>query len=756
MRIIFAQSTKSDIIKRMKIYSHFLSSVLAVGVVLLCIFTVKTGVDLRSLPEHLDFSDAQARKAQVLDRTLNILTVTYQNRWNLHDYRALHEMPEHLQQAFIFAEDKRFFTHSGVDWWARLHAMQQNLRAGRIVRGASTITEQSVRMLHPRPRTFWSRWLETIEAAQLEARFRKAEILEFYLNQIHYAQQRRGVAQAARHYFDRELDTLNLKEMLALAVLVRSPSRLDLRHGDKDLLTPLMILAQRMQEAGVLNAQEVEDLHDAPLELHSPRLAVQATHFVQHIYQQTEPLTDNKIVTTLDAVLQHRVQAILDQRLISLRHKGVRNGAVLVVDQSTREVLVWVNAGSLDADIPGSYIDAVTTPRQPGSTLKPLLYAQALDSGWTAATLIDDSPLAESVGTGLHSYRNYSRSFHGWLRLRDALGNSLNVPAVRTVQFVGVGEFLHTLHQLGVRSLNGHPDFYGDGLALGNGEVSLFELVQAYASLASGGQFQPLRWLLKQDNTPPQRVFSPESSAIIANILSDEEARRLEFGGGALLRFPVQTAVKTGTSNDYHDAWAVGFNHRYTIGVWLGHLDHQPMAQVSGSSGAALVLRSVFAEAMRHEESRPLPLPPHLVQLDICRDTGLPADEGCPSRIEWFIPGSEPTAISHCEASICPPTTEVGHSSTETQNLRLRHPSPGLQLAMDPRIPDEYEAFTLALNADIDTMDIDWLIDGEVVGRNQTARFDWPLHPGQHQAQARIWVSEAAHQDTPVVEFIVK
>ncbi len=722
---------------------------LSVALLLLALLAWKTWRDMRPFPPYLDFAQAQAYKVQILDRQQLPLTVTYQNYWNLHDYRGLHEIPAILQQAFIFAEDKRFFSHLGVDWQARWHALLQNLLARRIVRGASTITEQSVRMLHPRPRTFWSRWLETFEAIQLERRFSKGEILEFYLNQIHYARQLRGVAQAARHYFDRELDTLNLQEMLTLAVLVRSPSRLDLRSGDKDLSQPLEILAQRMQMAGFLQAQEVQVLHDARLELHSPELPVQATHFVQHIYQdhaQQPQATGSKLVTTLDAVLQGRAQAILDQRLESLRDKGVRNGAALIVDYQTREILAWVNAGQLDAAVPGSHIDAVTTLRQPGSTLKPFIYALALENGWTAATLIEDSPLSESVGVGLHSYRNYSRSYHGWLRLRDALGNSLNVPAVRTVQFVGVGRFLQTLHNLGMYSLDAHPDFYGDGLALGNGEISLLELVQAYASLAADGQFQPLRSLLHEDNPPPQRVFSSAVSAIIANILSDSDARRLEFGSGALLRFPVQTAVKTGTSNDYHDAWAVGFNHHYCIGVWLGNLDNEPMAQVSGSSGSALVLRSLFAEVSRFDDTRALPLPSNLVRLEICRDTGLPADKNCASRTEWFVPGTEPSATQ----------PHVVPNPATPDELRLRQPSPGLQMAMDPRIPDEYEAFTLALNTQFpDAEEVEWWVDGEIAGVNQSSTFVWNLEPGTHQVQARVYLPEGI-QETPAVEFVVK
>lgn len=713
--------------------------------------TALTYQALLPFPEQLTFEHLNARKIQIQDRAGQALTITYQNRWNLHDYRPLHEIPQKLQQFFVLAEDKRFYEHTGVDWLARLSAIVQNLKSRRIVRGASTITEQSVRMLHPRPRTFWSRWVETIEAMRLEMQFSKADILEFYLNQIDYVGQRRGVAQASQHYFDRDLDTLNDKEMMALAVLVRSPSRMDLRHGKKPIDGPIQRLGQRLIAEGKLDAADLARIMSEKLQLKERSLPVQATHFVNYLYQQQHEFgTRQHLTTTLDSVVQQQAQDILDSRLQALRERNVHNGAVLVVDHWNNEILAWVNSGDFFSDVPGSQIDAVITPRQPGSTLKPLLYATALEKGWTAATLIEDAPLAESVGTGLHSYQNYSRSYYGPLRLRDALGNSLNTPAVRTVQFVGTENFLRTLHQLGFNSLEQHPNFYGDGLALGNGGVTLFELVQAYAVLANQGVFHPLQTLPDKPSNG-QRIFSAETSSLIANILSDPDARRLEFGLDTLLRLPVQTAVKTGTSNDYHDAWAVGFNHHYLVGVWMGNLDQEPMQNVSGSIGPALVLRSLFAELNRHETTRPLYLSPRLVKAEICRDDGRRADGECPSREEWFIPGTEPHNSFARAAFSAPPSEEI----------RLRHPTPGLQMAMDPRIPDQEEAFALELNGlEIpDVERIEWVMDDEVIGETDavTQRFLWYLQRGQHVALARVWQHDSEMPtETPTVSFYVK
>ncbi len=703
----------------------------------------KTNIDLRSPPNSLSITNSSIKKVQVLDRYAKPLTITYQNDWNIHYYVPLHDIPELLPKFFLLAEDKRFFQHGGSDWIARFYAMWQNILALRVVRGASTISEQTVRILYPRKRTFWSHWLEGFEASRLEQRVSKADILEFYLNQVPYASQRRGVLQAARYYFDRDLDTLSLKEMMALAVLIRAPSRLDLRKGVIKIEAPIARLAKLALKANVITKVDYEAILTTPLQIRASHLPIQAAHFVNYVSQTSQALakTSGRLHTTLDGNIQQKVQTILDQRVQDLKNKKVHNGAVLVVDNKTREILAWVNAGKFSSN----QIDAVTTPRQPGSTLKPFLYALALKNSWTAASLIDDSPLAQAVGTGLHSFRNYSRHHYGPIRMRDALGNSLNIPAIRAIKYLGVAKFLQTLHGLGFTSLTAHYDYYGEGLALGNGAVTLLELVQAYTSLANKGSFSALKVLANARSSKTRHVFSPEITSIIADILSDADARRLEFGLSDLLRLPVQTAVKTGTSNDYRDAWAVGFNSNYTVGVWLGNLDQQPMLQISGSSGPALVLRAVFNELNRYNKTRALYLSPKLVQMPICRKTGELATANCPSRMEWFIPGTEPAAVIEKKS---------------IKKIYLTQPSRGLQIAMDPRIPDENEAFALRLsNIPLKAKKIEWLMDGKVIATSSAKQRQWlwNLELGTHVAQAKIWKTDAEIAlTTASVRFYVK
>jgi len=748
---------------------RILSTGIALALLLSGFITWRTREDLRPLPATLSPGGSGFHKAQILDRRGIPLSVTYQNEWNVYNQLPLHEMPLLLQQAFIDSEDRRFYQHHGLDWPARFHAALQNLAVLRTVRGASTITEQVVRMLHPRPRTVWSRWLEGIEAARLEDHFSKAEILEFYLNQVPYAHQRRGAAQAATLYFDRDLTTLTTKELLALVVLVRAPSGMDLLRETQRAQQAVNRLAASLLAKGEISNYQYQSVKDDAWAFSEFRLPVEAGHFVRHMYEAgiTDLPTGGtaigsaKALTTLDSSLQSRVQHILDTRLKDLSEDNVSDGAVLVVNHQTDEVLAWVNGGGLSSTQSGGWIDAVTTARQPGSTLKPFLYALALEMGWTPATLINDSPLAEAVGTGLHRFDNYSRTCYGPLRLRDALGNSLNIPAVRTIQFAGIDHFLDVLKELGVKNLRETADYYGAGIALGNGEISLFELVQAYAVLARGGVFRPLRMLMHPPRpvAAPRRVFSAEAASLIANILSDPQARRLEFGEGYLLRFPFQTAVKTGTSNDHRDAWTVGFSSQYAVGVWMGNLDRKPTSGVTGTSGPALVLRAVFAELNRYNEPGPLYLSPKLISVAVCRYSGLRATPSCPVMQEWFVPETIPEQYCNLRESHNQSATEIELVQTPVQTVALLQPTPNLQLAMDPHIPDEMEAFAFMIPKHLKPQKVEWIVDNEVAGVTAAKenQFLWPLSPGTHYARARIWrPGDVTPQETPQVNFQVK
>jgi penicillin-binding protein 1C len=725
--------------------------------VLVATLALRTLADLQPVPASLDLALTDARwdahGVQVLDRTGERLNVTFTNSWNLHDRLALHETPEFLRRAFVVAEDKRFYEHQGADWSARTSALVTNVRNARAIRGASTITEQVVRMLHPRPRSVWSRWLEGWEAGRLERAFSKDEILEFYLNQVPYASNRRGVAQAASYYFARSSSTLSKKEMLALAVLARAPTRFDLLRSAGASEGAIARLANALVDQGLLSAAASEEILAQPFTLEAPRLAVHAPHFVRYVRAANGASTQGsavKIATSLDGRLQTRLQAMLDERMQSLRTQQVRNGAILAVDHSTGEVLAWVVAGGGGIDGPTSHIDAVTTPRQPGSALKPFLYALALDNGWSAAQVIDDAPLTESTSGGLHSYQNYSRRFYGPVTLRDALGNSLNIPALKTLQFAGAENYLATLHALGFDGLKEHPDFYGDGIALGSGAVTLFELVQAYAALANGGVFRPLSTLLHDGSAHERRqVFSPEAASLVANILSDPDARMLEFGRDNVLDLPLQTAVKTGTSSDFRDAWAVGFNYRYTAGVWMGNLNQTPSDGVTGSIGPALLLRSVLTELTRDQTTRPLQLSPALTRQRVCVPVPSMAagSEGCMERDEWFLPGTQAVAAADAD--------RAAFAARSREPIRLSQPTSGLQIAYDPRLPAESQVFEFLIKGVAVHDRVLWVVDGRSFS-SDSPDYRWNVQRGEHHVAASVWRRGALVAQLPPVAFTVK
>ena len=716
---------------------------LRLPLICLALFALATVYSIHTPTLSLHETAADGGRFQVLDRNGKPLGISYRSRFNTADVLALHDIPELLQHAFVTSEDRKFFEHSGVDWRARLGAIRQNVHAGKAVRGASTITEQVVRIIHPRPRNLWSRWVEGFEAMLLERHASKDEILEFYLNQVPYAANRRGIAQAAHYYFNRDLDTLTHKEMLTLAILPRAPSAFDLYKNPDAINGAIDRLAEAMETRHELTADEHQQLlaQTLPLEPAEPDLAT--THFVNYI-RETIPyrLSDNGILrTTLDSDLQRRVQGMLDERLKTLARKQVRNGAVLVVDHTTGEILAWAVGGAGMEATPGQAIDTVRTPRQPGSSMKPFLYTLALDSGWSPATVLDDAPMAEAIGSGLHDFHNYSHTFYGKISLREALGNSLNIPALETIGFVTPARYLDTLHALGFASLTQPAQFYKEGLALGTGEVTLFEMVQGFSALANHGIFRPLTPLLESPAPrESKRIYSPEAASLIANILSDPYARRREFGAGSVLNLPIQTAVKTGTSTDYRDAWVLGFDSHYTVGVWMGNLDQTPMDGVTGSTGPALVLRGVFAALADRTPAHALYLSPKLDREEICSVTNSKRSAACFPRTEYFIPGTEPRDEA---------PKKIAHGIT------LVRPSEGLQIAYDPRIPADAQAFEFVADgaSDVKTR---WLLDGTSIGQSDNGRLLWSVTRGHHTLLVQAIDSNGDALSTDSVHFNVK
>lgn len=669
------------------------------------------------------------RRGEVLQRLRTDPTVR-RGQWV-----ALQDVSPALRTALVLSEDRRFYAHSGVDWRAVSAAAWGRMFHSR-TRGASTLTMQLAGLLDAGLRVRgdgrdWGQKLgQVVTATELERHWRKDQILEAYLNLVPFRGDVVGIDALSRTLFGKAPHGLDAREAAMAAALVRAPNAsaakvaqracgvLQAMQG-KPSSDGAVCDGLRLEVAAALQRRDYAASAGIAPHLGRKLLALQTTHGAR-------PPT--QIRTTADARIQRVAQAALLQALGELRGRNVQDGAVLVLDNSSGAVLAWVgSSGDYSA---AAEVDGVTARRQPGSTLKPLLYAQAIaEHRLTAASLLDDTPTQIPTASGLYIPQNYDHRFKGWVSVRTALAASLNIPAVRTLVMVTPDAFARQLQALGVR-LDQPGDYYGYSLALGAAEVSLLDLTNAYRALANGG-LASLPVLLPGQRAVARQVLDPGAAWIIGDILSDPNARALTFGTDSLLATRFWTAVKTGTSKDMRDNWAVGWSQRYTVGVWMGNAAGAPMHDVSGVSGAAPVWATVMRALHADTPSRqPVP-PPDLLHTAVCFDGAADAP-----RREWFLPGTAQSRFavggrqgaSALAAGVRPDPAGAPRDAATAAN-RITAPADGTILALDPDIPPQHQRveFTAA------ETDARWQLDGRFIG--QGARLHWFPLPGRHQVQ---------------------
>ncbi len=516
---------------------------------------------------------------------------------------ALAEISPQLVSATLAVEDRRFWDHAGVDARAYVRAAFQLVRHGRVVSGGSTIAQQVIKLAQPRPRTLRTKVIEALQALRLEQIWTRQRILAEYLNRLDYGNLRRGCASAAAFYFGRPVADLGTAEAAFLAGLPQGPSRLNpYRHFDRAKRRQERVLAA-MRAAGYLGEAEYRRARREPIRLRPPQRDFAAPHFADLVLQlaadRVATSDGGRLRTTLDLDLNREAERTLREHWGRLQDRNVRQGAVVVIENRTGDVLVLVGSADYFA-VDAGQVNGAWAPRSAGSTLKPFTYLLALEQSATPASIVADVPTEFATATGVFAPLNYSRRCHGPTSYRLALANSLNIPAVRVLNDVGGPAVLQTrLQAFGLTTLTQPPDFYGLGLTIGNAEVRLIELANAYASLARLGDYRPFRLLADpapelEGGVTCQRVADAGAAWLIADMLSDNAARALEFGLDSPLRFDFPVACKTGTSTDFRDNWAFGYTPEFTVGVWVGNFDGTPMQGVSGVTGAAPVLHDLF------------------------------------------------------------------------------------------------------------------------------------------------------------------
>jgi penicillin-binding protein 1C len=660
----------------------------------------------------------------------------------------------HFRQAILAAEDADFYRHGPLDLPAIARATVQAVQARHVVSGASTITMQLARLLQPAPRTIPNKLREVWRSWQLSAGMPRTEILTAYINRLPMGGNIYGVEAAARLYFGTAAADLTLAQASLLAAIPNNPNSLNpYRYWDALKRRQIYVL-DRMVAAGFVSAQQARRAAATAVSLQPPQQGiVAAPHFLFWMARQLPPdgLTD--IATTLDRPLQAFVATQVQEVVRSLAARNVRQAAALVIDNATGEVLAYVGSPDYFAGQPLAQNDGVQALRQPGSTLKPFLYQLALERrAIRSNTVLPDVPTYYAIpGARLYRPMDYDESFRGPVRVRLALANSLNVPAVRVLERVSVEGFLQRLQQLGFQHLDRPATHYGLGLALGSGEVSLWELAQAYLTLARRGNPVPLQGVPAKAGAELNSYGQPETWALVANMLGDRHARSLSFGVDSVLNLPFPAAVKTGTSSHYRDNWTVGFTTDYTVATWVGNFDGSPMQDMSGVDGAAPLWHRIMLHLHEGNEPEALPPPTGLVQRPICALSGLRPTAACPTVVQEYIYPQDLRDYEHRfdtvyhlvdgQVQLQLPSeydewlAQQGRSLLTPHTLEILSPGEGetfLLEATADRSPRQYLEFKLATAADDP---IEWWLNGKKVSSSKTVR--WPLRLGEWALEAR-------------------
>lgn len=686
--------------------------------------------------------------------------------------------------ATIAIEDANFYSHGGIDLKAVVRAIFQNITHGEIFSGASTITMQSSRILFNLPRSLSGKIFQIINTLRIEKGFKKEEILHFYLNSVPYGAGTIGIEAASQRYFNKPNSHLSLAEAAFLSGLPWAPSALNPIKNKNNAAKRGHQILKRMLITQVIDSIEYERAMREPINIDPKMNVLEAMHFTEYLLLSREISGD--VYVTIDKDIQTRVENLVENHVNTYKKEGLTNASVVIIDNNDCSILAMV--GSSDYFHPdGGAINGAVSLRQPGSTLKPFTYALAFENGKTPVTVVADIE-TQYVGEkgDLFLPHNYSGEYYGPVVMHDALGKSLNVPAIKTLNMVGIQNLLDKLKMLNFESLKEGPDYYGLGLTLGNGEVTLLELVQGYAAFARNGISCKARLRKGDVIEKGVQVFSPEICFLITDILSNESLREQAFGMNNPLLFDFPIAAKTGTSANWRDNWVVGYTKDFTIGVWAGDFEGNSMFHMSGSVGAGplfnkianlLVYRGSLSSIPNKPEN-----PTNIKSVQICPLSGMLPNEYC-SNIRSFnllensIPNSEcdvhklvridkrnnllasekcpgkfvkekiyeilPPIYSQWQASkgVKPPPTNYSPycpcEGAISGAILVSKPQQGDVFVYEPGYNSETQSIELACQVSPIVDYVNWYVDGKKISRVKWPYSDsWKINKGNHEIYA--------------------
>ncbi|HJL19312.1 MAG TPA: penicillin-binding protein 1C [Sandaracinaceae bacterium LLY-WYZ-13_1] len=670
----------------------------------------------------------------------------------------LDAMDDDLVAATLSGEDAHFRWHPGIEPAGVVRALWLNLRGGRLAYGGSTITQQLAGLLTPRPRTLAGKAAEAWDALRLERTLDKDAILEHYLNRAYYGRNAYGVEAAAQRFFGRSARDLTLDQAALLAILPRGPSAYDpTRHPEAARRRRAHVL-RHMAARGWIAERDAERAAARPIALADPTRRPRARHLLDHLVL-TDRVTPGApaVRTTLDLDLQRRLEARVRMHLLDVRDRAVRQAGVVVLDNATGEVRAMVGSRRYGERAVDGAVNATTASRHPGSALKPFVYALAFERGDRPSTPVLDVP------TEWRDYhpRGLDRRHRGLVSVREALGSSLNVPAVRTAERLGIADLTAWLRRLGMTTIDPDPRHHGLSLALGGAPVRLLDLAVAYATLARGGVHRPARFVAGEP-LPGTRVLSAASAYLVTDVLADPRARRAEFGLETPLELPFDVAVKTGTSQAFCDNVVVGYTPEVTVAVWVGNFDGEPMHGLLSMSGAAPLFRDAMLAAMEGRPRRAFAPPEGVERVRVCPRSGRPVGPHCPRGRR------EPVATAHRPAATCDwhgpdglrvPPEAFAHGvrgAPAGDRVAILAPADGATVVRDPVLPATAQRVVLRVAPPAGTARVRWEVDGRVVAE-PAAPFEafWAPSPGPHRIRAVAETERGGERASAPIEITV-
>jgi penicillin-binding protein 1C len=783
---------------------------------------------LDSLPERLN-----TPSVRIVDRHGRLLYESISAEGGRHTVLSLDEISPHLREATLATEDRNFYQHPGVDLVGVLRAVWINLRGGEVLAGGSTITQQVARtlLLDPEERfenTLRRKLRESILAWQLTQAYSKNEILALYLNQTYYGGYAYGVEAAAQTYFGKPAAELDLAESALLAGLPQAPSLYNPLRNPEEAKERQRVVLGLMEKEGMISSETRALAEEEPLVYAAAPYPMEAPHFVLWVRSQLDQLLPTEarnrsitVHTSLDLDWQRHAERAIEDHLERIRKDrgglghNVNNAALVAIDSRTGEIRAMVGSRDYSStDIDGA-VNMAISPRQPGSALKPIIYAVALDptrqNPRTAATMILDVPTTFELHDGkAYTPSNYDLRFRGPVLVREALASSLNVPAVIALDTIGFDPLFALAAEMGITTF-GSPQESDLSLALGGSEVSLLELTTAYGTFSTGGHRLDPIGITRivtgagdslYEATPMQGklVLDERVAWLISDILSDNDARAPGFGPNSALQIDRPAAVKTGTTSNFHDNWTVGYTPGLVVGVWVGNTDHEPMIDVDGLSGAAPIWHQFIRTVLSGQPKTDFKRPPGLKQVRICSLSGLLPTEACPyQRLEWFIEGTEPTqadtfyqivtidsrtglladestpheyrreqvvldlpveAHAWARREGIPLLADLQPGTPQEAEKTIFMVSPGQNTIyyLSEQVPAETQRIHIQAAVQLDAQEVSFWVDGERVASLSAPPYEtwWPAEEGEHQVWAQALTNEGEKIRSEIVSYNVR